>query len=49
MPPTLTFLGWVRERVGELVSGTEHGRARAAMDVTLTGSSAAGGSDVLRV
>ena len=42
MPPTLTFLAWVRERVGELVGGIEHGRARAATDVTLTGRTAAG-------
>ena len=42
MPPTLTFLGWVRERVGELIGGTEHGRARAATEVTLTGHTAKG-------
>lgn len=42
MPPTLIFTSWVRERVGELVTGVEHGRARAASTVTLTGTTASG-------
>jgi hypothetical protein len=37
VPTTLTFLSWVREQVGGLVTATEHGRARVGTTVTLTG------------
>jgi hypothetical protein len=37
VPPTLTFLSWARERVGELVTGTQDGRAKVSTTVTLTG------------
>ncbi|MEV8097956.1 hypothetical protein [Kitasatospora sp. NPDC085879] len=35
-------MSWARERVGELVTGTEDGRARVSTDVTLTGRAADG-------
>ncbi len=38
----LTFLSWTRERVGDLVTGTQEGRARAETSVTLTGRDASG-------
>ena len=37
---TLTFLGWVRERIAGLATGQADGRARGAAAVTLTGKRA---------
>ncbi|GAA3077359.1 hypothetical protein [Streptosporangium carneum] len=37
MPSSLTFLSWTRERVADLVTGTEQGRLLVSTSVTLTG------------
>ncbi|MGH2714813.1 MAG: hypothetical protein ACRDM7_13190 [Thermoleophilaceae bacterium] len=42
MPPTLTFLPWSRERIGDLAATTVSGRARGQTTVTLTGTDAGG-------
>jgi hypothetical protein len=42
MAETIDFHGWVRPASGALVTGVEQGRARAAVNVTLTATSAAG-------
>jgi len=39
---TLTFLGWTRERITDLVTGTSGGRAVAAASVTLSSTNASG-------
>ncbi len=39
---TLTFAGWTRERIADLVTGASGGRATAAASVTLTGSDTGG-------
>jgi hypothetical protein len=40
--PMLKFLSWSRERVGELATSVESGRARAETSITLTGRNADG-------
>jgi hypothetical protein len=40
--PTLTFLSWTRERIGELATSVAHGRGRGETVVILTGQDAAG-------
>lgn len=42
--PTLTFAGWTRERLGDLVTGSEGGRATGVATVTLTATDTAGAS-----
>jgi hypothetical protein len=42
VPPTLTFLPWSRERIGDLAPTSVSGRARGQTTVTLTGTDAGG-------
>lgn len=41
---TLTFAGWTREKIADLVTGAAGGRATGATSVVLTGTDAGGGS-----
>ena len=47
--PTLTFAGWTREKLADLVSGSSGGRATGTASVTLTGTDAGGTATGRRV